>query len=37
VHNLYFIQRLMARIRAAVRADALSALREEFLSRYVLA
>jgi tRNA-guanine transglycosylase len=34
VHNLFFIQKLMARIRHAVRADALSELRAEFLSRY---
>jgi queuine tRNA-ribosyltransferase len=34
VHNLFFIQTLMARIREAVRADALSDMREEFLSRY---
>jgi len=34
LHNLHFILRLMERIRAAVRADALIELRDEFLSRY---
>ena len=37
LHNLYFIQNLMRRIRAAIRADQLSALRDEFLSRYGVA
>jgi queuine tRNA-ribosyltransferase len=37
LHNLYFIQHLMRRIRAAIRADALSQLRDEFLSRYGVA
>jgi len=34
LHNLYFILRLMGRIREAVRLDALGDLRDEFLSRY---
>jgi queuine tRNA-ribosyltransferase/7-cyano-7-deazaguanine tRNA-ribosyltransferase len=37
LHNLYFIQQLMARIRAAVRADALGDLKAAFLSRYGVA
>src|SRR5207237_8078933 len=37
LHNLFFIQDLMRRIRAAVRADALSELRDTFLSRYGVA
>ncbi len=35
VHNLHFILSLMARIRAAIHEDRLSALRDEFLSAYV--
>jgi len=34
VHNLYFIQSLMAQIRAAIRADALAELTRSFLARY---
>jgi queuine tRNA-ribosyltransferase len=34
LHNLYFILKLMADIRAAIRADALAELTTEFLSRY---
>jgi queuine tRNA-ribosyltransferase len=34
LHNLYFILRLMGRIREAVRLDALGDLRDDFLSRY---
>jgi tRNA-guanine transglycosylase len=37
LHNLYFILELMRRIRLAIRADALTALRDEFLSRYGVA
>ena len=37
LHNLYFIEDLMRRIRAAIRADRLSELRDEFLSRYGVA
>jgi queuine tRNA-ribosyltransferase len=35
LHNLYFIQRLMQQIRAAIRADRLAELRDAFLSRYL--
>src|SRR5207248_11265274 len=34
VHNLYFILDLMRQIREAIRADDLTALRDEFLARY---
>jgi queuine tRNA-ribosyltransferase len=34
LHNLHFTLSLMRQIRAAVRADALSDMRDEFLSRY---
>jgi queuine tRNA-ribosyltransferase len=34
LHNLYFVQHLMQRIRRAIRADELPGLRDEFLSRY---
>jgi queuine tRNA-ribosyltransferase len=34
LHNLYFIQDLMRQIRAAIRADELSDLRDAFLGRY---
>jgi tRNA-guanine transglycosylase len=34
LHNLYFILDLMRRIRLAIRAGELTALRDEFLSRY---
>jgi tRNA-guanine transglycosylase len=37
LHNLYFILELMQRIRAAIRADHLSELRDEVLSRYGVA
>lgn len=37
LHNLYFIQHLMRRIRAAVREDRLAELKREFLSRYEVA
>lgn len=37
LHNLYFILQLMASIRRAVRAERLSELRDEFLSRYSVA
>ena len=37
LHNLHFILDLMRRIRAAVIADELGALRDEFLSRYRVA
>jgi queuine tRNA-ribosyltransferase len=37
LHNLYFILHLMERIRAAIRADRLSELRDEVLSRYGVA
>ncbi|HEX8969510.1 MAG TPA: tRNA guanosine(34) transglycosylase Tgt [Chloroflexota bacterium] len=37
LHNLYFIVDLMRRIRAAVRAGELTALRDEFLARYGVA
>jgi queuine tRNA-ribosyltransferase len=37
LHNLYFIQDLMKRIRAAIRGGYLAELRDEFLSRYGLA
>ncbi|MBV9545296.1 MAG: tRNA guanosine(34) transglycosylase Tgt [Chloroflexi bacterium] len=37
LHNLFFMHRLMQRIRAAVREDRLSALRDEFLARYGVA
>jgi queuine tRNA-ribosyltransferase len=35
LHNVYFILQLMARIREAIRADALAEVKQEFLSRYV--
>jgi tRNA-guanine transglycosylase len=34
LHNLYFIQQLMGQIREAIRAERLSELRDEVLSRY---
>jgi queuine tRNA-ribosyltransferase len=34
LHNLWFILDLMAQIRAAIKADRLEALRDEFLARY---
>jgi tRNA-guanine transglycosylase len=34
LHNLWFIQQLMADIRAAIRADALGELRQDFMRRY---
>jgi queuine tRNA-ribosyltransferase len=34
LHNLYFIQDLMRQVRAAIRADSLADLRDEFLARY---
>jgi tRNA-guanine transglycosylase len=37
LHNLYFIQRLMQSIRAAIAEDRLTELREEFLASYALA
>ena len=37
LHNLYFIQDLMRRIRDAIRANELSELRDAFLSRYGVA
>jgi tRNA-guanine transglycosylase len=37
LHNLYFIQALMQRIRQAVREDRLAEARAEFLDRYELA
>jgi queuine tRNA-ribosyltransferase len=37
LHNLYFIEELMRRIRAAIRSNELSQLRDEFLSRYGVA
>lgn len=37
LHNLYFILDLMQRIRVAIRADTLSELRHEVLSRYGVA
>jgi tRNA-guanine transglycosylase len=37
LHNLYFIQQLMASIRAAIRADALTELKTAFLARYGVA
>jgi tRNA-guanine transglycosylase len=37
LHNLYFILELMQRIRAAIRADRLSELRDEVLNRYGVA
>jgi tRNA-guanine transglycosylase len=37
LHNLYFILNLMRRIRAAIQAGELSALRDDFLSRYRVA
>ena len=34
LHNLFFVLDVMGRIRAAIAADSLGALRDEFLSRY---
>ena len=36
IHNLHFILSLMAQIRAAVRADRLGELRDDFLAGYVM-
>jgi queuine tRNA-ribosyltransferase len=37
LHNLFFIEQLMSRIRAAVRDDRLGALKDGFLARYDVA
>jgi queuine tRNA-ribosyltransferase len=35
LHNLYFIERLMQRIRDAIRSDRLASMRDDFLARYL--